>query len=305
MIFLSIFIITLVLVVIGFYFVRNYAFKNIILGKRKSKEDAFNILTKRNVYDIKEYDNLNFEDLYIKSLDGYKLKGYFLNNFENSKKLIIIVHGYTANHFIGLQFMDMFLKEKFNVLLIDTRSHGESEGKNVTYGLREREDLHLWVNFMKKKLGNNLTIGLHGESMGAATVLMYGGKYDDVDFIIEDCGYSNGKELLRYQFKKTAKFPLYPLYFLVNNLIKRKCNFSMNDVSPIDDIKNKEIPTLFIHGTGDKLIPYTMSEEMFNCKIGNKNKLFLVENAAHVEAYAKDKEGYEKVVREFINSIKQ
>lgn len=279
----------------------DYTFYKAILRERKTKEDIFKILDERKAYDVTKYEDLDIETLEIISKDGLKLKGYYIEKFKESNKLMIIVHGYTSNHYIALQYLDMFFEEGFNVLMIDVRSHGNSEGTYATYGYYEREDLDQWIDFMKSKLGNNIIIGLHGQSMGAATILMYGGKYEDkVKFIIADCPYSNGKELFRYQFKQYKGTPLYPLYWFLNKRCKKLCGFDINDISPIDDIKNKNIPTMFIHGTGDDFVPCYMSEDMYKNKIGDKNKILLIEEAKHVEAYPKDKIKYIEEVKKFI-----
>ena len=282
----------------------NYTFYKAILRERKTKEDVFNVLKKRNAYDLSKYKELDIKTLEIKSKEGFKLKGYYIEKFKDSKKLMIIVHGYTSNHYIALQYLDMFFEEGFNILMVDVRGHGASEGTYATYGYYEREDLDRWIDYMKDKLGDDIEIGLHGQSMGAATVLMYGGKYEDkIKFIIADCPYSNGKELLRYQFKQYKGTPLYPLYWFFNSKCKKLCKFDMNDISPIDDIKDKKIPTMFIHGTGDDFVPCYMSEDMYKSKIGCKNKLLLIDGAAHVEAYPKDKIKYSTEVKKFIREV--
>ena len=187
---------------------------------------------------------------------------------------------------------------------MDMRSHGESQGEYVTYGLKEREDLNLWVDLIRDKIGKDGIIGLHGQSMGGATVLMYGGKYEDkIDFIIADCAYSSGKEIIRRELKK-SNIPFFTVYYLVNKKIKKICGFDMNSISPKDEIKNSKTPVLFIHGTTDKLVPYEMSVEMYNEKAGEKDKLLLIEGAAHVEAYATNKELYIKTVEDFIRNVK-
>ena len=298
-----IFIIILFVILIGItIFIVDYAFKNLVLAKRQTKEDAFNLLKTKGIYNIEDYNSLDIEELNVKSNDGYKLKGYFIEKDKDCKKVMIIIHGYTANHFVSLQFVDMFLKDDFNVLLIDARSHGSSEGVYASYGFYERDDLDLWVDLIRSKIGSDGKIGLMGQSMGASTVLMYGGAHEDkIDFIIEDCGFSNGKEILKYQLKKVAHLPCKPFYYFINRRLRRKCLFSLDDVSPIDDIKDKEIPVLFIHGTEDGTVPFSMGEEMFKIKKGNKNIFYKVEGAVHVGCYPKDKEKYKEAVYNFIN----
>ena len=283
--------------------IRKDAFKRVILDDRKDKEQMINILKERFFCDYKDYENLEYEELEIISHDGFKLKGYYYNKYKDSKKVMIIHHGYTANHYVCIQFLDIFFDEGFNILLIDMRSHGESEGQYITYGYKEKEDLNLWVDLIRDRIGEDGVIGLHGQSMGGATVLMYGGAYPEkVDFIIADCAYSNGKEILKYQLKQ-AEAPFFPVYNLLKRDCIKKCGFDMDKISPIDDIKDKDIPVLFIHGTGDTVVPVTMSEEMFKVKKGNKNKLLIIPDAIHVGAYSKDKKTYVKAVKEFIKNI--
>ncbi|GAB6169773.1 alpha/beta hydrolase [Clostridium carnis] len=281
----------------------NKAFKKTILRKRKDKEIIIKELKSRYNNDFKKYVNLKYDEIIINSSDGYKLKGFFYNVNNNSKKIVIIHHGYSANHYVCLQFAELFFNEGFNALLIDMRSHGESDGKYVTYGYKEREDLDIWVDLMREKVGNDGILGLHGQSMGGATVLMYGGKYEDkIDFIVADCAYSNGRQIIKEQFKK-SNAPFFPLYILLNRRLKKICRFDMNLVSPIDDIKNSKVPVLFIHGTNDNLVPYKMSEEMYNSKGGNLDKLLLVDGAKHVEAYATNNKLYKDTLKEFLDSI--
>lgn len=283
--------------------IKKKAFKKVILDDRKDKDKMIKVLNERFCCDYKDYENLEYEELEIVSHDGFKLRGYYYNKYKDSKKVMIIHHGYTANHYVCLQFLDIFFDEGFNVLLVDMRSHGESEGQYITYGYEEQKDLNLWVELIREKIGEDGIIGLHGQSMGGATVLTYGGNYSKkVDFIIADCAYSNGKEILRYQFKQ-EEVPFFPVYNIVNREIRKKCGFDMNKISPIDDIKDKDIPVLFIHGTADTVVPVTMSEEMFKVKKGNKNKLLIIPDAIHVGAYSKDKETYVKAIREFIESL--
>lgn len=283
--------------------IKNKAFKEVILDNRKDKMQMLKVLKERFLCDYDDYENLEYEEMEILSVDGFKLKGYYYNKFKESNKVMIIHHGYTANHYVCLQFLDIFFDEGFNVLLVDMRSHGESEGQYITYGHKEREDLNLWVDLIREKVGESGVIGLHGQSMGGATVLMYGGDYSEkIDFVIADCAYSSGKQILKYQFKQ-ADVPFFPIYNLLNRACRSRCGFDMNKISPIDCIKDKDIPVLFVHGTGDKVVPVEMSEEMFKAKKGNKNKLVLIQDAIHVGAYSKDKKAYIEAVKEFINNL--
>ncbi|MBC5624240.1 alpha/beta hydrolase [Clostridium sp. NSJ-49] len=213
-------------------------------------------------------------------------------------------HGYTANHYIDYQFTDIFFEEGYNVLLIDMRSHGESEGKVASYGYNESKDIGSWVRWIKDKIGEDAYIGLHGQSMGAATVMLYGATHpNDIKFVIEDCGFTSAREAIKFQFRK-VKIPFWPLYDLIRVKVKRKYKFDFNNISPEDAIVNSDIPVLFIHGDNDKVVPTWMGEALYNEKNGEMDRLYLVQGAGHMEAYSKDKEKYKQVVKEFLDNIK-
>ena len=301
MIWISI-IIILILVVLSLGV--NIGLKETVMSKRKESRQMLEELWSRFGTDYRNYQNIPVEEVIIKSYDGLKLKGYFHRAYKDSKKVVIMNHGYTANHYIDYQFTDIFFEEGYNVLLIDMRSHGESEGKVASYGYNESKDIGSWVRWIKDKIGEDAYIGLHGQSMGAATVMLYGATHpNDIKFVIEDCGFTSAREAIKFQFRK-VKIPFWPLYDLIRVKVKRKYKFDFNNISPEDAIVNSDIPVLFIHGDNDKVVPTWMGKALYNEKNGEMDRLYLVQGAGHMEAYSKDKEKYKQVVKEFLDNIK-
>ncbi|WP_170272287.1 alpha/beta hydrolase [Clostridium tarantellae] len=299
------FVILVLFILIAINLVINFGIKMVLMAKRKDSKTMIKELWNRFQTDFTQYEKLPYEEITINSYDGLKLKGYFYNLYPNSNKVVVMNHGYTANHFVEYQFIDGFIEEKFNLLLIDMRSHGESEGKYASYGYNESKDLYLWVKWLKKNKGEDLYIGLHGQSMGAATVMLYGGSHPkDIAFIIEDCGFTTAKEAVEFQFKQ-AKVPVWPFYDLVRLKIKFKYGFDLNTISPEEIIINSEVPTLFIHGTSDRTVPAWMTKRMYDKKNGQKDRLYLVEGAKHMEACCYDKEEYKEILKAFINSVEE
>ena len=291
-----------ILLIIIIYSTSLYAFNNITLAPRHSVEECFERIEIGGFYNREDFYKLPREEVQVETSDGFNLKGIYIEKFKGSKKVIIIVHAYKGAYPYSVVFLDMFFKAGFNVLLIDQRAHGTSEGMYASYGFFEKRDLDLWVQWTRKRIGEDACIGLHGQSMGASTVLEYTGINEYVKFVIADCPYSDMKELLRFQFHKLYHAPLYPFIYVVNHRLKRKVGFSVADVSPINTIRDQEIPILFIHGSKDTFVPCQMSIDMYNVKKGYK-RLFIVEGAIHCGAYGKDKEGYENSVATFLKEV--
>lgn len=281
-------------------FIIRYSFKNVFHAPRKTKKEAFELLEKRGVYDPSHYKDLEFEELKVVSEDGYMLRGQYLNFFPEGEKALIFIHGYTASHLMGLQFVELYKEMGYNVLLIDARSHGESGAMYPTYGVKEVHDVNRWKKALQETYKNITQIGLHGQSMGAATALMYGGKYNDVAFIIADCPYSSAKDILHYQFKKFGHVPPKPVYKMVRRLAEKKIGIELDEACPQELIQESQVPVLFIHGNSDQTVPSSMSEKMYNSRGNSADKLVLIDGANHVEAYMVDQITYKESVRSFI-----
>lgn len=301
---LYIFIILIIIIfLILLYITVNFGLKLTLMADRKDKKKMLDELLNRFGTDYRLYQRLPSEEVTIISKDKLKLKGVYHNLHPNTKKVVIINHGYTANRYVCYQFSDIFFEEGFNVLLIDMRSHGESEGKFASYGYNEADDLDCWVEWLKNKVGTDAYIGLHGQSMGAATVMLYGGSHpSDIKFVIEDCGFTSAKEEIKFQFS-LIKIPFWPLYDLIRLKAKRRYKFNLNAISPKDAISNSSVPTLFIHGTKDTVVPSWMAETLYKSKHGEKDRLYLVDGADHMTAYYTNKNKYKEIVKNFLNNL--
>jgi uncharacterized protein len=295
-------LIALLLALVALNGVSIHAFKEMTLGRRSTLQESFYSLEKGRLYTKEEFKKLPKEEIEIISNENLSLKGTFIKKVKDSKRIIIIVHGYTSNYVWSLQFINMFFKEGFNVLLIDQRSHGRSEGKYATYGYYEKYDIDCWVNWVKKRVGEDAVIGLHGQSMGGGTVLQYAAINKYVKFIIADCPYSDTTQLMKHQFNEIKHVPFLPFKYFLDIRLKIVAKFSMKDVSPINSIRETQIPIFFIHGAKDNFVPTYMSKDMYEAKKGHK-KLLIIEGAVHANAYGTNKELYEREVHNFLQEV--
>ena len=296
-------IISIFLFLIYSYIVSEYVFKKAFFERRKTEEYEINRIKEWGLWDEKYFENIKIEDVEIKSEEGFKLKGHLIEPYKENNKYIILVHGYSAHYSLHFPFVPLFTKKGFNVLLVEERAHGASEGKFATYGYKESKDLDLWIEYLEKRHTEPLVLGLHGQSMGAATSLICGARNKKVKFIIEDCGYSSAKDQLRYEYsrKKIASFTLTYWFFCLK--VRLRCKFNFNDANPLKEILKSKTPIFFIHGANDVKVPYEMCLTMYEKRKNNKDKLLIVPNAVHLTAYKEAKEKYSKEVYEFIDDV--
>ncbi|EIC94807.1 alpha/beta hydrolase domain protein [Lachnoanaerobaculum saburreum F0468] len=120
-----------------------------------------------------------------------------------SDKYVIISHGFKSNRYGAVKYVDSYIDLGFNCIIYDMRDHGENAKATVSLGQFESEDLYKLIEDTYNRYGM-IKLGLHGESMGAATSLMVLLKAK-VDFVWR-CGFSNLYDLI-YKAYDIAKTP--------------------------------------------------------------------------------------------------
>ncbi|WP_338470167.1 alpha/beta hydrolase [Niallia sp. XMNu-256] len=270
----------------------------------KTKDDEAIIHREKNAGRINpdEFNSLNKREVTLSSPFGYPLKLLLVEPLVTNR-YIIISHGVTENKLSCIKYVKFYSDRGFNVLMYDHRRHGESGGKTTSYGYYEKYDLRAIVHWLKQDMGPEILLGIHGESMGAATLLLYAGMLEDgADFYIADCPFSDLKELVSYLIKKEVKLPPKLVLPVSNLFLRLRDRYTLHDISPISVIDKINNPILFIHTKKDDFILPSMTEELYHRKIGPK-QLYLAENGFHACSYNDNKESYEATVDEFLKNF--
>ncbi|ELC8413929.1 TPA: alpha/beta hydrolase [Clostridium perfringens] len=305
MTYLIILIIIAVIVIVFFLATGLYIFKSTVTRELHDIEKSYTRYVENNLFDEALYNSASKEDITLKSFDGLNLTSTLIMNENPTNKFIVLVHGVSICYVGSLKYFDIFYKNGFNVLIVNQRRHGKSEGKYSTYGFYEKYDVNMWIEYLKSRFGNDIILGLHGESMGAGTVIETIPLNDSIKFVIEDCGYSNFHELIGFQITHAYKNRLVrkilrPSLIFANFFMKTKAKFSMKKIVPIDIVSSTSLPMMFIHGKEDYFVPWYMAVDLYKAKTKGYKELYLVEGAKHAEALEVNKILYEKKIMTFI-----
>lgn len=247
---------------------------------------------------------IEYEDVWICSVDGLRLHGKFYASSPDAP-VQIMFHGYKSGaerDFCG--GLQIAVKGGFNVLLVDQRAHGKSEGKCLTFGVMERYDCLAWVNYAVERFGPNSKILLYGMSMGASTVLMAGGLPlpKNVVGIVADCGYSSPAAIIK-KVMGDYHLPSFPLYWLVRLGGRLFGGFDLEAACASAALEQCKIPVLLIHGGDDRFVPCEMGRENYeHCAADNK-RLLIVAGAGHGMSYMVDTTAYMTALTDFLSSV--
>ena len=237
-----------------------------------------------------------WEDVWIVSHDGLKLHGLVLRG--TSEKTVILAHGYRSsgeNDFCGI--VDYYRVNNYTILMIDQRAHGESEGKRVSLGLRERWDMTGWICYAIENLPSELY--LHGVSMGGVSLMMALPfcKGYPIKGIIADSAYDNVRELLIYQIKKKYHLPSPVFDCLISLagslLLGRECK----KLHAAQCVAENKVPVIIINGSADHTIPPGMAARFTRAR----NVQFVcIDGSPHARCWQTAQGAYEYQVDRFL-----
>ncbi len=255
---------------------------------------------------VKNLEDSECSRVCIESFDGLKLSARYYHK-EDGAPLHILFHGYRSRaefDMSGAAYECMALSH--NVLLVDQRAHGESDGTSIGFGINERRDLLLWCDFAIKSFGSDVKIFIWGVSMGAATVLM---SLDlplpkNVIGAVADCPYTSPEAIIRL-VGKSIRLPVSLLFPFLRLGARLFGGFRLGEASAEKSLVEAKIPVLLIHGVADSFVPCEMSEKMAaDAQDAGVDLRFLkFENAPHAMSYLENAEKYRSAARAFIDEI--
>ena len=294
---IAIIIILLLLVVAGLSaYLASYA----VHGARYTLEETLDYERKRKGLRVSEAEGYSWEPFEVKSFDGYVLHGQIAMHPEPTDKFMIITHRYTLNRNGSLKYVPLFRDLGYNCVIYDDRGHGVNEPHVCTYSLKEGRDLMAVIRELNRRFGDEIYLGLHGESLGSATqirALMY---HPDVKFVVNDCGFAEIIPVMQGGLRG-MHLPGFMVY-LASLASRVMYGYAFTKARPIDALPGNTIPICFIHGAADDFITPDHSERMKEATAGYA-ELHLIPGAGHAMALETDPEKYVEIVNEFVKKM--
>lgn len=247
----------------------------------------------------KQIRSMPHEDFSIKSFDGLTLRAKYFESVPGAP-IELLFHGYKGNAERDLcGGVERCFRLGRNVMIINQRGGGDSDGHVISFGINERRDCHSWVKFAIEHFGDDVKLIIGGVSMGAATVMMAAGEPlpKNVICVLADCGYSSAEEIIK-KVVKEMRLPVAPLYPFIKLGARIYGGFDLEETSPMEAMRRCTLPVVFVHGDNDAFVPYDMSVRLHEACASEKKALITIHGAGHGLAFPADKDGYVQKLEE-------
>ena len=295
-----------IILLAGSYYAYRIAFyaspkgRDQVINPKDPQYDPYRMEMKRIYHQL---NDRTYERVFIVTNDGLTLSGRYYH-IKDGAPLDIGFHGYRSHPVTDFSGgSELSFQMEHNLLLVDQRAHGQSDGRTISFGILERQDLLCWVDYAIQRFGMEVTIFLYGVSMGGATVLMASelNLPSNVKGIIADCPYNDPLDVILHVGKSTP-FPQALIKPFTILGAKISGGFDLRETTAATAVKNTKIPILIIHGEADTYVPCQMSEAVANANPAMVRR-HTFPGAPHGISYLTDTPRYHKIATEFINSL--
>lgn len=285
-----------------------FCYRKCFYNANHTPRDPYEILHGEQYLAVKEQilastrvmDEAPFEDVAVTSFDGLRLYGRYYHHRDGAP-VMLVFHGYrsmalrdsTGGFYLGR-------KLGFNILAVDQRAHGKSEGHVITFGILERQDCLSWVTYISQRFGADTPIVLSGLSMGAATVVMATALPlpSNVICVLADCPYSSPKEII-CKVCEDERFPARAAYPFIKLAARVFGGFDLEAASAVNAAGESKIPILLLHGDDDRFVPCEMSRKIHDSSNGCTS-IEIFPDAGHGLSYTLWPKRYEQVCFDFL-----
>ena len=297
----------LVFAVLSFFIVAFILFTILIKRTKKTKWGrtcSNDEQAQRDMYDIgmrwHEENKAYKTDLHLVN-EGLNLYGEYYDF--GYRRAVIIVPGRTESLRYGYYFAKPYVENGYNLLVIDQRAHGESDGRYNTVGFDEHRDLIAWAEYIHNHHEVE-SIVLHGICIGASCSLFAMTSPLCPDYIV--AMVAEGMYPTFYDSFKNhmiaLKKPTFPYMGLINMWMKLHTGYSMK-YGPVHVIHQYRKPLLMIHSKEDLYSLPASAQEMYDTVPGDQKTLVWFDHGAHSQLRITNTEAYDHAITVFLNGL--
>jgi uncharacterized protein len=246
------------------------------------------------------------EDFNVHAPDGVLLRGWKVRSATPNGDWVLLFHGVADNRCGVLEHARVLLLGGYNVVMMDARAHGASEGPMATYGWLERNDTRAIVDALEASEHPRHLFAL-GESMGAGIALQSAAVEPRIEGVVAESAFANLTEAA-YDYAGLRRYPwlgkslLAPFAWVLIYRGEMLAGLPTARVSPEKAVASRAFPVLLICDADDDALPCRHTYRIYAAALGPK-EMWVVPHAFHTAALGYQPVEFRRRVYSFYQSV--
>jgi len=200
------------------------------------------------------------EEVWLTTRDNVRLNAWYLSN-PASKKALLWFHGNAETIGYGLEHLEFYSRLAVNVLAVDYRGYGKSEGTPGEAGVYRDADA-AYDHLIQARHIQPKNIVVFGHSLGGAVAIDLASRRE-CGGLIAQSSFTSVKDMARRVFR-------IPLFEYIPK----------SQFDSLAKIRRVRAPILIVHGTRDETVPFSMGQRLF-AAASEPKFFFPVQGAGH------------------------
>lgn len=225
--------------------------------------------------------SLDFEDVTLQTTDGVALHGWYVPA-AGSEQVLLFFHGNAGNISHRRASLEVFHRLGLNVLMIDYRGYGQSQGSPSETGLY-LDAAAAWAYLVDDKGFAANDVVIFGRSLGGAVAVDLASNVSARGLILEST-LSSSRDFAQLVFP------------VLSRLI-----FMRFDFASAAKMLSVNAPVLVLHSPDDEIMPFKLGEAVFAA--ANEPKAFVRMRGGHNDGYQLSQPEYELSLGEWLRAL--
>ncbi|MEC4803840.1 MAG: alpha/beta hydrolase [Jaaginema sp. PMC 1079.18] len=218
-----------------------------------------------------------------------RLHGWWIETPQTPTKTLLLLHGNGENISENLDRAAVFQRLGLQILLIDYRGYGRSEGKFPTEAQVYEDAAIAFEYLVTERQIAPQDIIVYGHSLGGAIAIDLAQNHPHLAGLIVESSFTSMRAMADFL---GGIYNFLPIDWILHQ--------HFNSMAKLPHLS---LPILYIHGTQDRVVPYTMSQTLYEATSGLK-KLLIVPQADHNNVAEMGRQDYVNAIAEFIEMVR-
>ncbi len=176
------------------------------------------------------------------------LHGWWIPADHTAAKTLLYLHGNDGNVSTNMGGVEPLRRLGYAIFILDYRGYGASGGGSPTEAGVYQDAQTAWDYLVHTRGIKPPDILIYGHSLGGAVAIDLAMRHADAAGLVVESSFTS----IRDMAGRDRMFSLLPLDLMINQRF-----------DSIDKVRGLRLPVLYVHGTGDELVPFEMGRTLY------------------------------------------